>query len=78
MQELSSLARALGSWVRIHLKGFEVCVFVFFLFVLSVVYAAALRQADHKSKDTYRTSKEDYEVEKEARPRQKTIEPLKK
>jgi hypothetical protein len=35
--ELSSLARTLGSWVRILLKGMDVCVCVYSVFVLSHV-----------------------------------------
>jgi hypothetical protein len=74
--ELSSLARMLGSWVRIPLKAwmFE-CAFI--LFVLSCVYVAALRRADPPSKESYRLCKKDYETEEEeARAQQRAVEPL--
>jgi hypothetical protein len=49
--ELSSLARALASWVRIPLKTWmSVCVYS----VLFCVWVAALRQADPPYKESYR------------------------
>jgi hypothetical protein len=36
-------------------------------FVLSCVYVAALRRADHSAKESYRLCKKDYENEEEAR-----------
>jgi hypothetical protein len=49
---LSSLARKLGSWVRIALKTWmSVCVYS--VFVLSCVRVAALRRADPPSKKSY-------------------------
>jgi hypothetical protein len=52
-------------------------VLAFFLcFVLSSVQVAALRRADHSSKETYRLFKTDYETEEEARAQQKTLESL--
>jgi hypothetical protein len=35
--ELSSLARMPGSWVRIPLKGIDICVYVYSVFVFSCV-----------------------------------------
>jgi hypothetical protein len=73
--ELSSLARALGSWVRIPLKEWmSVCVYS--VFVLSCVYVASLRRADHSSKESCRLCKKDYGTEEEARAQQRTVEPL--
>jgi hypothetical protein len=43
--------------------------------VLSFVLVAALRRADHSSKESYRLRKKDYETE-EARAQQRAIEPL--
>jgi hypothetical protein len=39
----------------------------FSVFLLSCVYVAALRRADHSSKESYRLCKKDYETEQEAR-----------
>jgi hypothetical protein len=51
--ELSSLARMLGSWVRIPLKAWmSVCFYS--VFVLFFVKVAALRQADPPLKESYR------------------------
>jgi hypothetical protein len=50
--ELSSLARTLGSWVRILLKAWmSVCVYSVIVFYVQV---AALRQADTPSEESYR------------------------
>jgi hypothetical protein len=50
-QELSSLARTLGSWVGIPLEAWmSVCVYS--VFVLFCVYVAALRRADPLSKES--------------------------
>jgi hypothetical protein len=49
---------------------------VFILFVLSCVQVAALRWADHSSKESYRLRKKDYETEEEARAQQRAIKPL--
>jgi hypothetical protein len=54
----------------------DVCVYVYSVFVLSCVYAAALRRADHSSKESYRLCKKDYETEEEARAHQRAVEPL--
>jgi hypothetical protein len=54
--ELSSLARTLGSWVRIPLKAWmSVCVYS--VFVLSFVQVVAFRRANHSSKESYRLCK---------------------
>jgi hypothetical protein len=37
---------------------------------------AALRRADHPSKDSYRLCKKDYETEEGARAQQMAVEPL--
>jgi hypothetical protein len=39
------------------------------------VYVAALRRADHSSKEFYRLYKKDYGTEEEARAQQRTVEP---
>jgi hypothetical protein len=54
----------------------DVCVCVCSVFVLSCVYVAALRRADHSSKESYRLCKKDYETEEEARAQQRDVEPL--
>jgi hypothetical protein len=64
--ELSSLARKLGSWVRIPLSA-SMSVCVSSAFVFSCVQVAALRRADHSSKESYRLCKTDYETEEEVR-----------
>jgi hypothetical protein len=51
--ELSSLARTLGSWVRIPLKAW-MSVGVYSVFVLFCVRVAAMRRADHPSKESCR------------------------
>jgi hypothetical protein len=40
------------------------------------VKVAALRRADHSSKESYRLCKKDYETEEEARAQQRAVEPL--
>jgi hypothetical protein len=42
----------------------SVCAFI--LFVMSCVWVAALRRADHSSKESYRLCKNDYGTEEEA------------
>jgi hypothetical protein len=54
----------------------DVCVCVFSVFVLSCVYVAALRRADHSSKESYHLRKKDYETEEEAGAQQTAVEPL--
>jgi hypothetical protein len=53
------------------IEDMDVCVCVYSVFVLSFVYVAALRQADHSSKKSYSLCKNDYEIEEEARVQQK-------
>jgi hypothetical protein len=48
-------------------QGMCVSVCVYSVFVLSCVYVAALRRADHSSKESYRLCKKDYETEEETR-----------
>jgi hypothetical protein len=43
-------------------QGMDVCVCVYSLFVLSCVYVAALRRADHWSMESSRLCKNDYET----------------
>jgi hypothetical protein len=70
--------RSLERWDR----GFEshskawmfVCAFT--LCLLPCVYVAALRRADHSSKESYRLRKNDYGTEEEARAQQGAVEPL--
>jgi hypothetical protein len=38
-------------------QGIDVCVCVYSVFVLSCVYVAALRRADHSSKESFRLCK---------------------
>jgi hypothetical protein len=51
----------------------DICVCVHSVFVLSCVYVAALRQADHSSKESYRLCKKDYETEEEAKAQQRAV-----
>jgi hypothetical protein len=48
-------------------QGMDVCVCVYSVFMLSCVQVAALRPADHSSKERYRLCEKDYETEEEAR-----------
>jgi hypothetical protein len=71
--------RSLERWDR----GFEslskaclsVCAFIPCL-CCPVCKVAALRRADHSSKESYRLCKKDYETEKEARAQQRAVKPL--
>jgi hypothetical protein len=54
-------------------QDMDVCVCVYSVFVLSFVYVAALRRADHSSKESYRLCKKDYETEEEARAQQRAV-----
>jgi hypothetical protein len=75
MYEQSSLARTVGSWVRIPLKVWmSVCVYS--VFVLSCVQGTASRRADPPSKGSHRLCKKDYGTEKAARFQQRAVEPL--
>jgi hypothetical protein len=56
-------------------KGVDVCLCVYPVFVLSSVWVAPLRLADHSSEESYRLCKKDYETEVEARAKQRAIEP---
>jgi hypothetical protein len=49
-----------------------------YLFCFRVILrvGSAPATADHSSKKSYRLCKEDYEAEKEARAKQKVVEPL--
>jgi hypothetical protein len=49
---------------------------VYSVFVLSCVLVAALRRADHSSKESYRLCKNDYKTEEEATAQQRAVEPL--
>jgi hypothetical protein len=70
-QEISSLARTLGPWVRIALKAWmSVCAFIL------CMCCPALQRADHSSKESYRLCNRDYETEEEARAQQRAVEPL--
>jgi hypothetical protein len=50
-------------------------VYAFILCLYCPVQVAALRRADHSSKESYRLCKNDYETE-EARAQQRAVEPL--
>jgi hypothetical protein len=54
--ELSSLARTLGSWVRIRMRAW-VSMYAFIVCVVLCVGSMALWQADHSSKESYRLCK---------------------
>jgi hypothetical protein len=71
--EPSSLARRLGSWVRISLEA-QMSVYVYSVIVLSCVPVAALRRAHPPSKESYRLCK-DQETEKAAKAQQRAVEP---
>jgi hypothetical protein len=47
-------------------QNMEVCVCVYSVFVIPCVQVAALRRADHSSKESYRLCKKDYKTEDEA------------
>jgi hypothetical protein len=57
-------------------QGTDVYVCVYSVFVLSCVKVAALRRADHSSKESYRLYKKDYETEEEVRAQQRAVESL--
>jgi hypothetical protein len=50
------------------IRGMDVCVCVYSLFVLTCVQVAALRRTDHSSKESYRLCKKDYATEEETGP----------
>jgi hypothetical protein len=43
-------------------QGMNICVCIYSVFVLPCVYIAALRRADHSSKESYRLCDKDYEI----------------
>jgi hypothetical protein len=51
-------------------------VFDYSVFVFSCVYVAALRRANHSSKEPYRLCKKNYETEEETRAQERAVEPL--
>jgi hypothetical protein len=51
-------------------------VYVYNVFMLSCVEAAALRRPGHSSKECYRLCKKDDGTEEEARAQQRAVEPL--
>jgi hypothetical protein len=51
----------------------DVCVCVY---SVCVVLSAALRRADHSSKESYRLFKKDYGTEEKARAKRRAVEPL--
>jgi hypothetical protein len=53
---VSSIARKMGSWVRIPFEA-RMCVSAFFCVALSCVYVEALRRADPPSKESYQMTK---------------------
>jgi hypothetical protein len=57
-------------------QGMDICVCVYSVFVLCCVYVAALRWADHTSKESYRLCKKYYETKEEARAQHRAVEPL--
>jgi hypothetical protein len=57
-------------------QDMDACVCVYSVFVLYSVWVAALRRANHSSKESYRLCKKDYETEEEMRAQQRAVEPL--
>jgi hypothetical protein len=57
-------------------QGMDVCVCVYSVFVLSCMQVAALRRADHSSKESYCLCINDYETDEETRHQQGVVEPL--
>jgi hypothetical protein len=49
---------------------------VYSVFVLPCVWVAALRQADHSSKESYHLRKKDYVTEEEARAQQRAVKAM--
>jgi hypothetical protein len=73
--------RSLERWDRgfeSHSRHVYLCVGMCFFsaFLLSCMQVAALRRADHSSKETYRLCKKDYETEEESRVQQRVVEAL--
>jgi hypothetical protein len=68
----SSNAGIMGS--KPH-QGMDVCVCVYFVSALPCVYVAALRRADHMSKESCRLCKKRLRTEEEARVQQRAVEP---
>jgi hypothetical protein len=55
----------------------DVCVFVYSVFLLSCVRAAAFRRAEHSSKESYRLCIKDYETEeKKVMTHERAVQPL--
>jgi hypothetical protein len=63
-------------FIELLIEGMDVCVCVYSVLVLSCAQVAALRRADHSSKESYRRCKKDYRTEKEARAQQRAVVPL--
>jgi hypothetical protein len=70
MEELWNTYKMLFGWPQRPTEGTDVCV------RLCCVSVAALRRADHSSKESYRLVKKDYETKEEARAQQRAAEPL--
>jgi hypothetical protein len=58
------------------IQGMDVCVCVYSVFVLSCAFVAALRRAEHSSKEPYRMCKKGYETEEEAGAQQSAVDLL--
>jgi hypothetical protein len=56
------------------IRGMDVCVYVYSVFVLSCVQVAASQWADHSSKGIYCLCNKDYITEEETRAQQKAVE----
>jgi hypothetical protein len=56
-------------------QGTDVCV-RYSVFALPCVWVAALRRADHSSKESYRLCKNDCETDERARAQQRAVDPL--
>jgi hypothetical protein len=52
----------------------DIC--VYYMFVLSCVWVAALRRSDRSSEKSYRLCKRDYEIKEENRAQQRDTESL--
>jgi hypothetical protein len=67
--------RSIKLWVQIPLKAWISVCFIVCL-CLFCMQVAALRRANHSSKESYRLCKKDYETEEEVRAQQRAVEPL--
>jgi hypothetical protein len=56
-------------------QGMDVCIVcVYYVFVMFCVSVAAMRRADHSSKESYGLCIKDYETEEDVRAQQRAVE----